>query len=151
MHRPPGSLLTQGTSPLGQTQHGMCLFPGSQCRAHCWSLRQVPGRKLPGSVPYWAQPVPEPPKEMTFGSFLHTPAMLSFSLLLKNIWLAWHLSWVKIACHLVSGHHATVADGDQRCQPRGCQTVPNACAKDRICSWRGHRAESQDPRGRTRK
>ena len=44
--------------------------------------------------------------------------MLSFPVLLNNIWLAWHLSGVKIACHLVSGHHAISADGHQRCSQR---------------------------------
>lgn len=75
--------------------------------------------------------------------------MLCFPVLLKNIWLAWHLSGVKIACHLVSGHHAIAADGDQRWQPRDRQAVRKAFAKGRIHSWRGHRADCQAPRSKS--
>lgn len=77
--------------------------------------------------------------------------MLSFPALLKNIWLAWHLSRVKIACHLVSGHQAISADGAQYWQPRDRRTVWKAFAKGKIHSWRGHRIECQDLRGEGQK
>lgn len=69
------------------------------------------------------------------------PAVPSLPLLLRNIWPSWHLGWVKIACHLLSGHPATVADGEQPGQPGDCRMASCALAKGRISSWRSQRAE----------
>lgn len=105
-------------------------------------LQTVPGMgnflgvSTPKAQPFLCQ-VPEPPKELTSGSLLPYPAMLSFPVLLKNIWLAWHLSGVKIACHLVSGHHAISADGHPCWQPRARRALWKAFAEGRTHSWRG--------------
>lgn len=92
-----------------------------------------------GVAHFHAEPSPCPSqgplRELTFGCFLHSPAMLSFPLLWRNIWPAWHLHSVKIAmpsCEWAQ-HHC----GRQRPTPaakRRPSSVQPIC-KGPIHSW----------------
>lgn len=114
--------------------------------------RQVPGMgnflgvPTPKAQPFLCQ-APEPPKKLTSGSHLPYPSNAQLPCTAENIWLAWHLSGVKIACHLVSGHHAISTDGHPRWQPRARRALWKAFAEGRTHSWSGHRADCQAPKG----